>query len=242
MPFVTVVGNHDIRGKDARGVYDEVVPPIMAKQTGQPVNKTTFYFRQGPDVFICIDFNAPRPDIRDIRRILEETKDARYTFVVSHGPVIPSCASLWYLYGHPAQAALRRQLRTMLAARNAIVLSGHTHAIEYYDCEFPEGKITQFVANSVWPREEHAPLRVIDEDVASYGNRIPRKNGKPANKHLENLYHEYRFNVKKYMFGGGAGHYKLKVSDDMVSIDFYEGNSKKPSRNFILRGGEAEKS
>ena len=133
-------------------------------------------------------------------------------------------------------------MRTLLAARNAIVLSGHTHAIEYYDCEFPQGKITQFVATSVWTREEHAPLRVIDEGVSAYGQRMPRKNGKPASIHYEKLYHEYRFNVKQYLYAAGAGHYRLNVSDEEVSIDFYEGNRKNPSRKFILRGKEEEKS
>ncbi len=236
MPFVTVVGNHDIRGKGALGVYDEVVPPLMAKQIKQPVNKTTFHFRQGPDVFICIDFNAPRPDIRDIIRILDETRSARHTFVVCHGPVIPSCSSLWYLYGHPSYAAQRLRLRSLLAQRNAIVLSGHTHCIEYYDCKFPEGRITQFVANSVWASKAGAPLRIIDEGPELYGKRMPFKNGMPANKHLEKLTHEYRRSVQEYLFAGGAGHYRLNVSDVVVSIDFYEGDSKKPSRKFILRG------
>lgn len=87
LPFVTVVGNHDIRGVDAEKVYHEYMPKRMSQELGKDIQKTTFYFTIGPDAFLVLDFN--RPDDAEIEKMLIETKDARHTFIITHGPVFP---------------------------------------------------------------------------------------------------------------------------------------------------------
>ena len=158
MPLVVASGNHDIRGDmkgdGARKTMEKWMPQTMSKEIGVPVAGTTFSFRQGPDVFIVVDFNEPRPNLATIKRLLEESKDARYTFIVSHGPVIPSGQTRWFLLGKKKRDEERRELRTILARRNAIALGGHTHNLEFIDCAFPEGRIAQFVFNSVWSKPE----------------------------------------------------------------------------------------
>ena len=242
LPFVTVVGNHDIRGTGALAAYDEMMPSIMSAELKCPVPGTTFAFRQGPDAYIVVDFNAPRPNVALLKRLLAESADARHVFVVSHGPAIPNCAGRWFLLGWPKYDAARREIRRLLAERNAIVLAGHTHCLEYYDCVFPEGRITQFVANSVWASED-AKLVVRDEGAAAYGTRaraakkrygraIPQK----ERDSLLRLADEYRPYVKDYLFAGAVGHYRLEVSDARVAVQFFCGDATEPTRTFLLRG------
>lgn len=239
LPFVTVVGNHDIRGKGAAAVYDAMMPGVLARELNRPVEGTTFAFRYGPDAFLALDFNAPRPDFAVVERLLAETADARHTFVVSHGPVVPSGTSRWFLYGHPGQDAARRKLRALLAARNAILLAGHTHRIEYHDCLFPEGRLTQFVANSVWTKERPGPLEILEEGADAYGRRVggvSRHAGSSRTQGLKELVEEYRPFMKGYLFANGVGHYRLNVSEERVAVDFYAGDACTPARTFVLRG------
>ena len=242
LPFVTVVGNHDIRGTGALKAYDEMMPGVMASELKRPVAGTTFAFRQGPDAYIIVDFNAPRPDVALLKRLLAESADARHVFVVTHGPAIPNCAGRWFLLGGPKYDAARREIRSLMAARNAIVLAGHTHCLEYYDCAFPEGRITQLVANSVWGSAESAKITVRDEGAAAYGRRaevtkkrygrdIPDK----ERAGLLKLADEYRPFVKDYFFANAAGHYRLEVSDSRVAVQFFGGDATVPARTFVLR-------
>ncbi len=242
LPFVTVVGNHDIRSTGALAAYDEMMPRVMAAELKRPVPGTTFAFRQGPDAYIVVDFNAPRPDVALLKRLLAESADARYVFVVSHGPAIPNCAGRWFLLGRPKYDAARREVRSLMAARNAIVLAGHTHCLEYYDCSFPEGRITQFVANSVWGSAESAKMVVHGEGAAAYGRRattIKKRYGREiAEKEragLVRLADEYRPFVKDYLFANAAGHYRLEVSDSRVAVQFFGGDATSPDRTFVLR-------
>ena len=242
LPFVTVVGNHDIRGTGALAAYDEMMPRVMAAELKRPVPGTTFAFRQGPDAYIVVDFNAPRPNVALLKRLLAESADARYVFVVTHGPAIPNCAGTWFLLGGSKYGAARREIRSLMAARNAIVLAGHTHCLEYYDCAFPEGRITQLVANSVWGSAESAKITVRDEGAAAYGRRAEtikkrygRDIGQKERAGLLKLADEYRPFVKDYFFANAAGHYRLEVSDSRVAVQFFGGDATAPARTFVLR-------
>lgn len=244
LPLVTVVGNHDIRGDipedGALAAFDAWQPPKMTKELGVSVTGTTFAFRQGPDVFLFVDFNAPRPDLALVKALLDESDGARYLFVVSHGPVIPSGTSRWFLVGSSKRDAERRELRALLARRNAIVLAGHTHITEFHDCVFPEGRITQYVANSVWSQPDLGALTVVDEGAAAYGNRVAatRKHKKegPRTSGLEALVAEYKPFVKDYLYAKGAGHSRMEVSDAGVKIHYFAGAATTPARTFTLRG------
>ena len=241
LPFVTVVGNHDIRGTGALEIYDKTMPRVMAHQLKVPVEQTTFAFRQGPDAYIVVDFNAPRPDVGLLKRLLAESADARYVFVVTHGPAIPSCAGRWFLLGGPEYDEARREIRSLMAARNAIVLAGHTHCLEYYHCVFPEGRITQLVVNSVWTKEDAAKIVVRDEGAAAYGTRATetkKRHGRTVpekdREGLLKLADEYRPFVKDYLFANAAGHCRLEVSDAGVEAQFFGGDAQTPSRTFVL--------
>ena len=57
LPFVTVVGNHDIRGVDAKHVYHQFMPGRMSQELGKTITKTTCGFNIVDDAYIFIDFN-----------------------------------------------------------------------------------------------------------------------------------------------------------------------------------------
>ena len=245
LPLVTVAGNHDIRGDipgdGALAAFDAWQPPQMSRELGVSVSKTTFAFRHGPDVFLVVDFNDPRPNLELVKSLLKANEDVRYTFLISHGPAIPNCHSRWFLLGSPKRDVARRELRSLLAARNTIALAGHTHCLEFYDCVFPEGRITQFVANSVWVVPEWESLIIREEGKELYGNQVAikkvRENARTgAQISLCQLADEYRPFIRDYLFANAAGHYRLEVSDRRVAVTFYGGNSRKPARTFLLRG------
>lgn len=242
LPFVTVVGNHDIRGKDSDGdygsrVYAEYMPARMSAEIGSDIRKTTFSFRRGKDVWIVIDFNCP--DDEEIFRLFHDSEDARYTFVVTHGPVFPfdggSCR--WYLHGHDADPSARNRLRELFARRNVIVLTGHTHKVEFADWFGMGGRITQVTMNSVWSPSVPQPARFRSVDASTYGTlRLEKKldNGSDPQPETE-LFDEIRTGLKRYQLADGAGSFKLHVSDTGVTMDFYCGDSVNPSHIWKIR-------
>ena len=159
---------------------------------------------------------------------------------VSHGPTIPNGASRWFLLGGKDRTEERRELLRRLAKRNAIVLSGHTHKIEYYDCVLPEGRVTQFVASSVWSNPDLDKLKFVDKGVADYGNRVKKLKGLQRDgvtpEDLVKLVEEYRPYIRDYSLANGAGHFRLDISDKCVAATFYGGASLVPGRTYLLRG------
>ena len=127
----------------------------------------------------------------------------------------------------------------MLARRNAIVIAGHTHRLEYYDCVFPQGRITQLVVNSVWTDRALAVPEIVDCGVSEYGRRAQRKSGKKSKDaryaDLAGYAEEFRPYVKDYLFAKAAGHYLMEVSDKAVKVSFYGGDSTQSLRTFALR-------
>ena len=236
LPFVTVAGNHDIRGVDAKKTYREIMPRRMSEELGQEITKTTFSFRIGRDVFIVIDFNSP--DIAEIHKLLDRSEYARHTFILTHGGVFPydGGSSRWFLLGSRKDTEERLRLRTRLAARKAIVLCGHSHFTELLDWRGENGRITQMTFNSVWKNQELGQYSVRTSDISTYGKLRLGKlmdNGKPVDD--DPIYDEYRSGIRCYVNSLSAGSYKLNVSGSRISVDFYAGDSEKLSKRFILR-------
>ena len=239
LPLVTVVGNHDIRGTDAKDVYHEYMPQRMSQELGQDVTKTTFAYWIGPDAYIVIDFNDP--DDAEVGKLLEETRRARHTFIVVHGPVLPfdSASCRWFYHGSakPGHTEARRRFRKEFAARGAIVLCGHVHRTELADWWGDGGRITQMTMNSVWSQPDKDQYKIISEGADSYGTlRIGTKqdNGKPIGDETA-LFDEYRPGLRRYSVSPAAGSYKLSVDRKHVTIDFYAGDSTFCTQRFELR-------
>ena len=238
LPLVTVVGNHDIRGKDAEAVYNEYMPLRMSAELGVPVAKTTFSFTVGDDAWIVVDFN--RPDDAEMDRLLARSEGARNTFIVVHGPAFPidSSAARWFYQGSLKQTEARHHFRREFARRNAIVLCGHSHCTELADWYGDGGRITQMTFNSVWASEPLGTYVIDSEGADNYGSLRGRiranADGTPL-KDESALFDEYRPGLKRYVHSPAAGSYRLDVSPRGITVDFYAGASQARSARFVLR-------
>lgn len=239
LPFVTVVGNHDIRGVDAEAVYHSYMPQRMSQELGKEIGKTTFSFNIGPDAFLVLDFN--KPDDAEIEKLLKETKGARHTFVMTHGPLFPydgtSCR--WFFHGGdtPSDTEARRHFRMEFAKRDVICLCGHTHYTEFADWRGDGGRITQMTMSSVWGKEKEGIFRPDAESPEIYGTlrESPKKKESPDYTNETVLFEEYRPGLQTYLHTRTAGCYKLIVKGKKVWIDFYAGDSTFLTRRFEIR-------
>lgn len=237
LPFITVEGNHDVRGEGARKAYHTYMPQAMSRELGKEITKTTFGFTIGPDSYIFVDFN--HPDTDEIKRLLKEAENARYTFVVSHGTEFPidNRSARWMLFGDEKDTALRQEFRKLFAERNVIFLCGHTHRIELYDWFGDGGRITQMTMNSVWANDGLAKVDTVSTDIRTYGElRNKEKNiDGSAVTDEKAFFDEYRDGLKRYLLAKGAGSFKMNVSRKGVEIDFYGGDSEEITEKFIIR-------
>ncbi len=242
LPFVPVVGNHDVDQncwldkKPANEVFCETMFPKWSHELGRAVDSTTFAFRQGPDLFLYADFN--HPDHERILNLLEDNADARYTFMVSHGAIVPVCPGKnfrWFMLGRKGWDAARRKLFSELCRRRAIALVGHNHVTSLADLKLPDGgRLTQFMATSVWSAENQAltpPKHTSREGYA----RLPEATKDYDLSDARRLFGEYRPHVREFFFSGQQGRYLLEVSDKAVTMAMCGGDRTEASRTFTLR-------
>ena len=240
LPFVTVSGNHDIRGKGARAAYNEYMPKRMSQELSKEILKTTFGFNVGDDAYLVLDFN--RPDDAETEKLLSDSKGARHTFVISHGPLFPmdSDSCRWFYHGadKPEDTQARRHFRREFAKRNVICLCGHSHHTRLTEWKGDGGLITQLEMTSVWAGEATGIYKVHCDDPQKYGlNRMNKKtmpDGSPI-KDESALFDEYRPGLTRYLDSIAAGSYKMRVSDKSVEVDFYPGDDTFCATTFKLR-------
>lgn len=240
LPFVTVSGNHDIRGKGARAAYNEYMPKRMSQELSKEILKTTFGFNVGDDAYLVLDFN--RPDDAETEKLLSDSKGARHTFVISHGPLFPmdSDSCRWFYHGadKPEDTQARRHFRREFAKRKVICLCGHSHHTRLTEWKGDGGLITQLEMTSVWAGEANGIYKVHCDDPQKYGlNRMNRKtmpDGSPI-KDESALFDEYRPGLTRYLDSIAAGSYKMRVSDKSVEVDFYPGDDTFCATTFKLR-------
>jgi len=238
LPILSVCGNHDIRqGRDNWGAavpYAQRMVPYESRQLAafapDGFVSTTFGFRRGRDLWIALDFNYAERDMGIVKKLLADNPDVRYTFVVTHGPVLPMhiWPCRWFYLGKRNQDALRREMRAVFARRNAIILAGHVHTLELKDWFGDGGRITEMVLNTCagggggkyFPAE---PNVVCDD---------PEKFGRWGEK---DMFDEYRPGLRRCFLSRAVGHHILYVSDNGVRLDYYGHDALTPTREFVLR-------
>ena len=233
LPLCLVTGNHDIRksNSDSSGAADTYYAWQCARMTeemGKTVDNTTFYFTHGPDLYISVNFNSPSMPV--IEEALAAHPDARYKFLMTHGPVLPSDITnfTWHLWGGSASAVSRLKLRKMLLENDVIVLAGHIHTTELTEVMTDEGRITQVIASSVWSPESRArskPSRIGPEAYGLWQETEPGKD----------RFAEYRPAVTRYLRSSLAGYMRMEVGARGVTMRVYGGASSTPSHVWRLR-------
>lgn len=243
LPVVSVCGNHDIReGEDSLGAAEPYAEFMTAFESGElasllpgGVGTTTFGFRRGRDLWLFLDFNFDRRDLAVAKKLLADNPDVRYTFVATHGPVLPMdlWRCRWFYLGDTPLDAERREMRALLAERNAIVLAGHVHTLEHKDWFGDGGRITEMVLNTCAGKSTSgyfpAEPEVVKEDPSAYGYGADDKNGMKA------LFDEYRPGLRSYFAARAVGHHVLRVSDSGVELDYYGHAALAPTKTFVLR-------
>lgn len=240
IPFLTVMGNHDFRGKGARAAYCGFAGPYMSDQlkdaqfsSVSEVKYPVFSFRRGDDLWVFCDFEEQNLDL--VSDAIDADKSARRVFLVTHGPVT-ACQSVmygWRLGGRRQCEATRPRLLKTLFSRHAIVLSGHTHTTTFYRHEAAEGGFTEFTVNSVWHKPELATAVPEHSSPSEYGALPEGLDPKRADDYAAAT-GLFKPTVKEYFFNNGAGHYRLNVSASAVTMEFYPGAATSPARTFRL--------
>jgi len=242
LPFLTVVGNHDFRGKGAEKAYFNFVEPFLSRELGQDVKYPAFSFRRGPDLWIFCHFELV--ELSDLISIIEAKGDVRHVFLVSHGPFTPgeSMNWTWRLGGGLAAGKnhRKRMMETLLRHR-VIVLSGHTHQIAWWRIANELGSYSEFTCNSVWKAPDLATAVPLASTPVQYGDWTlsefaKAKNGTGRASAYRADIALFKRDLKDYFFNRGAGHFRLNVGERRVTMDYFPGDALVPARTFVLKG------
>ena len=238
LPFLTVLGNHDVRGTGARNAYLNFAQPFMASEIANLTGVTpaataypVYSFRLGDDLWVFCDFETV--DMNPICDVIDADPSARHVFLVTHGPftTCAACTSIynarWRLAGRSGSEASRPRLYETLSRRHAIVFSGHTHKTDYYWHRNEYGGFAEMTVNSVWMSDDLATSVPLHDKVDDYVSPLSN-----ADYKKEIAY--FRPGLRRYFHNEAAGHYRLNVSDDVVTMEFYPGAATTPARIFTM--------
>jgi len=244
LPLYVTCGNHDIRQNggilttQAGPTYYACLSRRLAAEEGLVLaesDKLNYSFMRGPDLFVFANFNlAATTELDFVRKAFAAHPEARYRFLITHGPPIPSDTTNWYwglcnskTDSDSAQAP-RRELLSLLLANDVIVLAGHVHTTELTEIATDAGRVTQVIASSVFTSESMATKAPTRTEPAEYGVAQTTALGKA-------VLGEYRPAMTRYWRGPTAGHMRVDVTSRGVTVRFCGGDAKSPREIWRIR-------
>jgi len=238
VPLYVVKGNHDIHGAGAEEAFAKVMLPYLNREFQQKntvENSAHYAVMHEKDLFIY--FDSMKPDAGFVEKALEEHKDARHVFFLTHLPVLPCGEGRrpdWIVYGMRSDNAQeRKRLLTLLARHNAIVLCGHIHRTVLSRYRSPEGAITQLASFSmpVSLEGEYKEVKGVGEDFFA-AEAVKKAMGTKRVKTILNDFIGHLFEYDYYL--PGAGYNVMRVDDKGVFCDLYFGADDKPAKTLEL--------
>ena len=243
-PFLTVIGNHDFRGSpNGRPIYFGWAEPLLSGQIGEECAYPLFSFTIDDDRWIFCDFE--RVNLIDLAAEVSAHPEARYVFLVTHGPFTP-CEDgnnwIWRLSAWKAKGGTGKgvpELFEAISLRRAIVLSGHTHYTSFYRNENEFGGYTEFTANSVWKGDDlaHSDPFPGHDRPSAFGTWRAEEVSAANRAAYDADIALFKPGLREYFLGPGAGHFRLEVTDAAVKMLFYPGAATEPGRVFDLTPG-----
>ena len=211
-----VSGNHDGRGTGAAQAWNEVINTYLDGTAKNLQRKNTnYYFTVGKDLYFFYDLM--NPDVDFFEQALKANPDSRYTFFISHVPLLPTSKRV-------VRDILTDdiyRLFDLLEKRNAIVLSGHTHQVSVIKYVNPANgrRIDQLILNSTvrYPKTQLNFKPQVN---------IPDPNFHPKAKKEKELWNKlYDGKITTLLHTAGTGYGILRVSDEGVFVDYRNLNS-----------------
>lgn len=230
-----VKGNHDVRvtgfKRSCNTPAEKAFMPLIAKELGRENFIGSYTVKHGKDLFICFDnFYDAKTGLAFIRKALKENKDARYVFFITHIPVLPCSlvASEWLVQGD-------RIIADMLAKRNAIILTAHTHHPSYLSFSDKNGTLSQLVVSSMgsqWKPEESPAIQI---DSFEEFTKAAMKKTKNIEKRSSFFKRYEKYTVNKFnLFSSNSGFAVIRVDDNAVTAELHTGVSGKPWTTITL--------
>jgi hypothetical protein len=234
IPFLMTKGNHDITGPGADKAYLDHILPWLSSQLNKSITQTSYTVRHGEDLFIF--FDAYRPDIDWLEDMFNHS-NARYTFFITHMPVVPfNARSNWHLFAKDDQQPERQRLLGLLGRHRAIVLCGHLHDYSLLRRNTPQGSFMQLCMNSVIRDKDMPPENYLagkDKYTADLVNLEPSFSPDTLETRKRNLEKEMA-DIDFFEYAKTAGSSVIKRYPDKIVIDVYCGCSKIPWKTNTL--------
>ncbi len=226
--FVAVKGNHDITGPGAREAYDNVMLPWLSEECGKKIDSPSFFFMQGPDLFVFFDaYHNNKLDW--LEKTLSENKH-RHAIVVMHPPAVPyNARSTWHLFSRDREKDVRERFLNILGRYKVVLLTAHLHKYHVLVRKTPAGAFTQFSMNSVLA-SPNISVREYFEGVGNYGDAILELEPEfqPDTKQLRRkMLEDEKPYIERFEFANFPGYAVVNVSDAGISADIYVGDSDK---------------
>ncbi len=226
MKFVMTKGNHDITGPGAREAFDRVVLPWLSSECDKQIDSASFFFLQGPDLFIFFDAYHNN-DLDWLEQTLRQNKH-RHAFVVMHPPAVPySARSTWHLFSREQEKEVRARFLDILGANRAILLTAHLHRYAIVTRKTSRGAFVQLSMNSVVSSPKPS-VRHYLEGVSHYdGTLVELEPGFQPETEVQRrqMLEDEKPYITSFEFADFPGYAVINVSDAGITADIFVADS-----------------